>query len=80
MNIISKDKSANKVLAYTYMLEFNHNNETKYYYGVRYANIRLNIAPVDDIFTKYFTSSGYVKMLIKDGVLPSRIVDRKSVV
>ena len=51
-------------IPYTYLLEFTHPQtyEKLYYYGVRYSK---NCHP-DDLFIKYFTSSKYVKKLIKE--------------
>lgn len=78
MIIETKDKNSNKILSYTYMLYFKLNNEIKYYYGVRYGNVRLNLSPENDIFTKYFTSSNSVHNLLNDGIKPFRILIHKT--
>lgn len=71
------NKSNNSISAYTYLLKFNVGHETKYYYGVRYGNVRLGLKPSDDLFKKYFTSSKSVKNLIQQNILPSEIIIHK---
>jgi hypothetical protein len=76
MKIIIKSKT-DKPCAYTYLLKFNINNNIKYYYGVRYSNIRHNRLPIDDLFVKYFTSSKIIKKLIKEGTHPTEVIIHK---
>ena len=56
--MVMKHKQITHVLPYTYFLRNKHTNEK--YYGVRYGNVNNNIAPIDDIGKKYFTSSKYI--------------------
>lgn len=49
--------------AYVYYLK--HIPTGLFYYGARFANVRKNIAPEDDLWIKYFTSSKKVKELKK---------------
>ena len=78
MIIESKDKKSNEILSYTYMLYFNINGIIRYYYGVRYGNIRIGTSPDDDIFTTYFTSSNVVLTLLKNNIIPFRILIHKT--
>jgi hypothetical protein len=50
--------------AYTYLLKFKPEN--KFYYGVRFKNIRLNRHPVDDFMIHYTTSSKLINKLIAE--------------
>jgi len=47
---------------YTYLIK--HNPTNTYYYGVRYQNVKKKIPIVEDLWTKYFTSSPTIKKLI----------------
>lgn len=78
MEVIIKDKLANEPRAYTYLIEFNKESKVIYYYGVRYANVKLGLSPIDDLFKKYFTSSKQVKILLDAGISPHRIVIHKT--
>lgn len=78
MIIESKDNNSDKILAYTYMLYFRLNDEIKYYYGVRYGNVKLNLSPKNDIFTKYFTSSNSVLNLLNNGIKPYKVLIHKT--
>lgn len=60
------------------MLYFKINGLTKFYYGVRYGNIKLGLSPVNDLFNKYFTSSTSVHNLLKKNILPFKIVIHKT--
>jgi len=53
----------NTISGYVYLLEFKDSGE--YYYGSRYANIRLGITPETDLLNTYFTSSESVKQRLK---------------
>lgn len=72
------NRSNNSISAYTYLLKFKINGIQKYYYGVRYGNVRLNITPVDDLFKKYFTSSKSIKNLLDQNILPYEIIIHKT--
>lgn len=49
--------------AYTYCV---HNRITgQYYYGFRSRNVKLERTPFEDLWVHYFTSSTYIKQLIK---------------
>lgn len=72
------NKTENQILPYTYLLKFNINNQIKYYYGVRYRNVELNLTPENDLFKKYFTSSKIVKNLLKENILPEKIIIHKT--
>ena len=78
MIIESKIKNSNQILAYTYMLYFNINDNFVFYYGVRYGNIRLKVSPINDIFKNYFTSSSSVHSLLDKGIMPFKIVIHKT--
>ena len=79
MNIIlHKNQKVNQIKAYTYLLIYENLKEYPiYYYGVRYGNIKQNTSPENDIFCKYFTSSNLVNSLIKENILPSKIIIHK---
>jgi hypothetical protein len=47
---------------YTYLIGWTEHN--KWYYGVRWRNVNLQITPHKDFWIKYFTSSNTVKKLI----------------
>lgn len=72
-----KIKSADKIAPYTYLLKFLIGDEVKYYYGVRYGNIRLKLKPSTDLFVKYFTSSTSVHNLLKQNCMPFEIIIHK---
>ena len=71
-------KTSDEILPYTYLLKFNVNGFIKYYYGVRYGNVRLNLKPSEDLFLKYFTSSTSVKNLIEMNIMPFEIIIHKT--
>lgn len=73
-----KDKNCDSILPYTYMLIFNIENKIKYYYGVRYGNVKLNKSPKDDLFKFYFSSSKYVINLLNNNITPVKIVIHKT--
>jgi Putative endonuclease segE, GIY-YIG domain/NUMOD3 motif len=50
--------------AYTYLLKFKPEN--KYYYGVRFQNIRLKRNPEDDFMIHYTTSSEQINNLLQE--------------
>lgn len=50
--------------AYTYLLRFKPTN--KFYYGVRFKNIKLKRNPEDDLMIHYTTSSENINNLIKE--------------
>jgi len=52
----------NAICGYVYLIEFKDSGE--YYYGSRYANIRLGIIPEADLLNTYFTSSKSVKCML----------------
>ena len=56
---------------YTYLIGWK--DQYKFYYGVRYAK---NCSP-DELFVKYFTSSAFVKKMIKEFGTPDIIQIRK---
>ncbi len=58
------------VCAYTYLLKFVVNGVPRYYYGVRYGNVKLGRTPTQDLFKEYFTSSKSVGNLLAMGVFP----------
>ena len=58
-----------KYKAYTYLLKFKPEN--KFYYGVRFKNIRLKRHPEDDFMISYTTSSEQINNLIKEHGLDS---------
>jgi hypothetical protein len=72
-----KNKTSDEILPYTYLLKFNINDTIKYYYGVRYGNVRLRLPPSKDIFIKYFTSSKSVKTLLENNIIPFEIIIHK---
>lgn len=76
MTIINKTE--NLILPYTYLLKFKLAKQIKYYYGVRYRNVELNLTPENDLLKKYFTSSKIVKNLLKDGNTPIEIIIHKT--
>jgi len=49
--------------AYTYLIKFKPTN--KFYYGVRFKNIKLNRTPEDDFMKHYTTSSEQINSLIQ---------------
>lgn len=53
----------NNMKAYTYLLKFKPEN--KYYYGVRFKNIRLKRNPEDDFMIHYTTSSEQINDLLQ---------------
>jgi hypothetical protein len=71
-------KTSDEILPYTYLLKFNVNGVIKYYYGVRYGNVRLKLRPSEDLFLKYFTSSACVKNLIEININPFEIIIHKT--
>jgi len=71
-------KTSDEILPYTYLLKFNVDGIIKYYYGVRYGNVRLNLKPSEDLFVKYFTSSTSVKNLLETNIKPFEIVIHKT--
>lgn len=50
-------------LPYTYLIK--HIPTEQYYYGVRWANVRLKLTPEEDLWVNYFTNSKIIKKLIK---------------
>jgi len=50
--------------AYTYLLKFKQEN--KFYYGVRFKNVKLKRHPEDDFMIRYTTSSEQINDLIKE--------------
>lgn len=54
----------NSMQAYTYLIKFKPAN--KFYYGVRFKNIKLNLAPEDDLMIRYTTSSENINNLIAE--------------
>lgn len=72
------NKTNDEILPYTYLIKFKIGTSIRYYYGVRYGNVRLNIQPSNDLFKKYFTSSNSVKNLINDNVFPYEIIIHKT--
>jgi hypothetical protein len=73
-----KQKTTDEILPYTYLLKFNIDGVVKYYYGVRYGNVRLDIPPSKDLFIKYFTSSKSVKNLLERNIYPFEIIIHKT--
>lgn len=73
-----KHKTSDEILPYTYLLKFNVNGVIKYYYGVRYGNVRLKLPPSEDLFKRYFTSSTSVKNLLECGIYPFEIIIHKT--
>lgn len=71
-------KTYDEILPYTYLLKFNVDGVVKYYYGVRYGNVRLNLKPSEDLFVKYFTSSTSVKNLLEMNINPFEIIIHKT--
>ena len=66
-------------LAYVYKITFINTGE--YYIGYRYANIRLERTPEEDLLIYYFTSSKHVKQMIKEhGInnIKSEIITKNS--
>lgn len=51
------------VSGYVYLIQFKSTNH--YYYGSRYANMRLGISPQDDLLKNYFTSSKIVREMLR---------------
>jgi hypothetical protein len=49
--------------SYTYLIRFNPTGQL--YYGSRSKNVKLNLAPENDLMVKYFTSCKPLKRLIK---------------
>ncbi len=76
--MIIKNKTTDSISPYCYLLKFKINNDMKFYYGVRYGNVRLGLSPSNDLFKKYFTSSNSVSNLLKDGIFPFEIVIHKT--
>lgn len=76
--MLIKNKTLDEILPYTYLLKFKVNGDTRYYYGVRYGNVKLNLAPLKDLFVKYFTSSSSVKNLVKNNIYPFEIIIHKT--
>lgn len=54
-----KHKNFSKIYAYTYLLT--HVESGVKYYGVRHANLRLNLTPLQDFGIKYFSSGCFSK-------------------
>ena len=77
-NVVSKCKDIDEILAYTYLLKFAIDGKIKYYYGVRYGNVRVGISPIKDIWQVYFSSSKEVKILLEDGYLPFEVIIHKT--
>jgi hypothetical protein len=77
-HIMIIQKTPDEILPYTYLLKFNINNVIKYYYGVRYGNVRLGLPPSKDLFITYFTSSISVKNLLESNIYPFEIVIHKT--
>jgi hypothetical protein len=71
-------KTSDEILPYTYLLKFKVNEAIKYYYGVRYGNVRLKLPPSEDLFVKYFTSSTSVKNLLESNQYPFEIIIHKT--
>ena len=64
-----------EILAYTYLIGWTNLN--KWYYGLRWGNVKLDIKPEDDLWVKYFTSSNHVKQFILENGQPDIIQIRK---
>lgn len=60
------------------MLEFLVEDVRKFYYGVRYGNIKCGRRPSDDLFVSYFSSSRSVKHLMAKGIKPTKITIHKT--
>ena len=60
------------MIPYTYLIGWSQHN--KFYYGVKFAKS----ANPADLFVKYFTSSGHVKLLLKEHGEPDIIQIRKT--
>jgi hypothetical protein len=71
-------KTSDEILPYTYLLKFNVDGYIKYYYGVRYGNVKLGLPPSKDLFVKYFTSSKSVKNLLEGDVFPFEVIIHKT--
>ena len=59
-----KHKKYNQVYPYTYLII--RKSDGYKYHGVRYANVHKNLSPLDDLGTKYFTSSKIIKKDFKN--------------
>lgn len=53
----------NSISGYVYLIRFRDTGQ--YYYGSRYANIKLGIPPEQDLLKHYFTSSNVVRQLLE---------------
>lgn len=73
-----KSNDCEKCLAYTYMITFEINKVNKYYYGVRYANIKNRVSVRNDFFKIYFTSSKIIKELLLNGIIPTSLIVHKT--
>lgn len=72
-----KIKSTDKIAPYTYLLKFLVDGKVKYYYGVRYGNVRRKLKPSTDLFVEYFTSSTSVHNLLQQNCMPFEIIVHK---
>lgn len=59
-----KHKKFTQVYPYTYLIT--RKSDNKKYHGVRYANVKRNTCPIDDLGVTYFTSSKYVQKDFKN--------------
>jgi hypothetical protein len=59
--------------AYVYLIK--HIPTGKFYYGSRYNHIKLGLAPSEDLWIEYFTSSKEVKYLLKESPLTDFMVN-----
>jgi hypothetical protein len=73
-----KLKATDKIAPYTYLLKFLVKGEVKYYYGVRYGNVKQNSKPSTDLFVNYFTSSTIVHNLLEQGCFPFEAIVHKT--
>lgn len=67
-------KCADGINPYTYLLKFKVDGQTRYYYGVRYGNVRLGRKISEDLFVHYFTSSKSVRALLEMGIKPFEMI------
>lgn len=77
-NIIYKSQQVNQNIAYTYLLKFKIDNKVKYYYGLRYGNIREELSVKDDFIFNYRSSSNYVKEQIDENNFPYEAIVHKT--
>lgn len=71
------NKTDDSISPYTYFLTFMVGGTLKFYYGVRYGNVKLGLRPSEDLMIRYRTSSKVVKALLDSGNSPTSVIIHK---